>query len=956
MLFVDPARGPTAKDNLASSLVQEEVFMKHSNNRIAVKGVSFVSSILGALLLITIVLLAAHKSALNIYAAPIDPPEGYPKLTQSTKTVTPVLAHTGGATLHYLIEIRNTGAYAAEGVTMIDTIPAATSYNGDAWASSSLTPTFLNGVLSWAGDIGFDTTVIVSFSVNVTNTFSGVIQNSAVISAPMIAHPVTVTAETVVTDMPIFEVKKAAEPEKPGPNKLLLYSLKVTNQGQPAVATLITVTDQVPANTTLSNVGDGSVDGGQITWNRTVNQDTGETSVFTFSVTVDDVLSGTVVTNDQYDVTWPDGTSLGEVYTVTVIDPILFISKYVQPDPPGSNREMDYFLTVLNKGSQATNLTIADRVPDNVTYVTGGSYSGGVVTWDLPVLDTDESRVVSYTVYIADIAEVPVINADYEVCAAEEVCQSGRVLTSTVGSPTFKIGGYLDPIAKKPGGGGGPVTPTLTVENLGPGNALDATATLLFERISVSGSDLIAIPPVGAFTPGADCGDKCVSYIWVGDIGYGETITFTTLEGQNSIGGEEGTHYTATLIITDVLGSYITPPMSETVTGTVTHMANLIPTKSAPAVIGAGNLMTYTIDVFDSGLTTDVPPYPILTDTVPTSTTLISISDGGVSYTIGSGTVISWTLPSMGPGDRYQRSFTVRVFDDLISGTQIVNQYYGASWYNIYAGGILSNTGVPVTTTVKEIGLIDSFKTVTPALVSPGSGNILTYTVHVVNSSPMPLSGVHVYDELPWQSSTYQRDAVASAGQIVSDIVSIDWTGDIAPFSSELITFSVLVDPDFSGAVTNTAVITHTSLREEVIVQAVAYVTDKPVLFIEKTATPNPVILGGVLLYTINVTNLGQQATNLIITDVIPADTEYVLNSASSGGLLTGDRVQWQIPVLLPGDQFAFTFKVNVLGGEVIVNDQYQVTSAENVSATGAPVYTTVYTPIKAVYLPLVRK
>jgi uncharacterized repeat protein (TIGR01451 family) len=932
--------------------------MDRTNKQKAVKGISLFSSLIGALLLITIVILAAHKTALNIYAAPIDPPEGYPKLTQSIKTVTPTLAPTGGATLHYLIEIRNTGAYAAEGVTLNDTIPAATSYNGDAWASSPLTPTFQNGILSWTGDVGFDATVIVSFSVNVSNTFSGMIQNSAVISAPMIAHPVTVTAETVVTDVPILEVGKTAEPEKPGAKKLLSYSLAVTNQGQPAVDTPITVTDQVPADTSLVDIGQGgTVDGTLITWNSTVTLGTGATSIFTFSVTVDDVVSGTVITNDQYDVTGPDGIpSPGEIYTVTIVDPILYISKYAQPDPPGSNREMDYFLTVLNKGSQATDLTITDLVPDNVAYVSGGTETGGVVSWDLPVLDTDESQVVSFTVDIDDIAEVPVTNADYEICAAEGFCQSGAVLTSTVGAPTFKIGGYLDPIAKKPGGGGGPVTPTLTVENLGPGNAEDATATLLFERISVSGSDLIAIPPVGAFTPGSDCGDKCVSYIWVGDIGYGETITFTTNEGQSSIGGEEGTHYTATLIITDSLGAYVTPPMTTTITGTVTHMANLIPTKSAPAVIGAGNLMTYNIEVFDSGLTTDEPPYPILTDTVPTSTTLVSISDGGVSYTVGSGTVISWTLPSMGPGDRYQRSFTVKVLDDLVSGTQIVNQEYGTAWYNISAGGILSNTGVPVTTTVKEIGLIDSYKTVTPSLVRPGLGNILTYTVHVVNSSPMPLSGVHVYDLLPWQSSTYLRDAVASAGQIVSDIVSIDWTGDVAPFSSELITLSVLVDPDFSGAVTNTAVITHTSLREEVLVQAVAYVTDKPVLVIRKSATPDPVILGGELLYTIEVFNLGQQATNLIITDVIPADTEYVLNSASSGGLLIGGGIQWQIPVLLPGSRFTFTFKVKVLAGEVIVNDQYRVISAEKVYATGAPVYTDVYTPIKTVYLPIIRK
>jgi uncharacterized repeat protein (TIGR01451 family) len=367
--------------------------------------------------------------------------------------------------------------------------------------------------------------------------------------------------------------------------------------------------------------------------------------------------------------------------------------------------------------------------------------------------------------------------------------------------------------------------------------------------------------------------------------------------------------------------------------------------------------MSYNLEVFNSGLSTDVPPYPILTDTVPSSTTLVSISDGGVSYTMGSGTVISWTLPSMGPGDRQQRQFTVRVFDDLISGTQIVNEAYGTIWSSgSMTIGLMTHAGVPVTTTVKEIGLIDSYKTVTPTLVSPGLGNILTFTVHVVNSSPMSLTGVHVYDLLPWQSSTYLRDAVASAGVIVSDIVSIDWTGDVAPFSAEQITLTMLVDPDFSGPVTNTATITHTSLRDDVIVQAVAYVTDKPVLQIRKTATPSPVILGGELLYTIDVLNLGQQATNLIITDVIPADTEYVLNSASSGGLLVGDWIQWQIPVLLPGNRSTFTFKVKVLGGEVIANDQYRVISAEKVYATGEPVFTEVYTPIKTVYLPIVRK
>lgn len=82
------------------------------------------------------------------YAHPVEPPAGYPKLELSTKTVTPTLAHTGGMTLYYTIDIRNTGSYTAAGTILTDTIPTGTTYNGDAWASMAPTPVVTSGVLS----------------------------------------------------------------------------------------------------------------------------------------------------------------------------------------------------------------------------------------------------------------------------------------------------------------------------------------------------------------------------------------------------------------------------------------------------------------------------------------------------------------------------------------------------------------------------------------------------------------------------------------------------------------------------------------------------------------------------------------------------------------------------------------------------------------------------------------
>ena len=933
------------------------------SSRITTGGVRIVVALSGGLLTVAAILIfMAQQSVNNVLAAPSPPPDGYPKLSLSTKIVTPTLASTGGVTLEYVIEIVNTGAYTAEGVMLEDFIPNHTTFTGRMGASVSPEPVFVDGVLTWVGTIGFDTSEIITFSVDVISDYSGIISNTAMINHPQIPRPVTVTAQTTITDDPILDIEKTSSPAKPGANKPLTYELTVINRGQSSANLPITVVDVVPLNTTLLGFdpnGSSSPTNDVVTWTRSVSLAFQESTVFTFSVKVDDVTSGTVITNDDYYVTSTQtGIEAGEAYTVTIIDPILYISKEVEPHPPGSNREMTYILTVLNKGSLATDLTVSDVVPAGVSYMRGGSYSDGLVSWDYPILDTGASALFTYTVYISDVADIDILNETYDVCSAEGVCSVGEVLTSVVGGPNFEVTAELDPIAKKPGGGGGPVTPTLTVRNLGPGSALDAAATLYFERISVQLSDLVVIPSIGSFANGPECGEKCVAYQWIGDISHGETITFTTFEGQSTIGGEEGTIYTATVVISDSLGAYATAPVTATATGKVTHYANLIPTKSAPGVIGAGQMMTYTIRVFNSGLSTDDPPFPVLTETIPTSVTLVSVSDDGVEQIMDDRTVISWTLPALSPGDKVSRSFSVLVDADLISGTEIVNADYRTIWYDVGVTEtlFLSNTGSPITTVVKEVGLIDSYKTVTPALARPGPGNVLTYVVHVINSSLIDLENVWVYDTLPWESSTYQRDALASSGQIISDIVSIDWHGNISASSSESITFTVLVDPDFEGAITNTAVISHPSLHNNVVVEATAYITNDPVLQISKSGSPDPVRLGNELLYTLRIVNLGQSATNLVVWDTIPDNTAYVVGSASAGGKLIGGQIRWDLTVLPPGEKQTLTFRVTVLEGKQVVNSDYGVTCAEGVIAFGESVITAVTQVSTKVYLPLVSR
>jgi uncharacterized repeat protein (TIGR01451 family) len=941
-------------------------------------------AVLGGLCLLGVALFVLSCNSLVARADPIDPPEGYPKLSLSTKAVTPTLASTGGVTLTYVIEIVNTGAYAAAGTMLTDVIPAETTYNDDLQASVPSTHTFAGGVLSWHGDVGFDATVVVSFSVAVDPAFGGVVRNAAVISHPLIASPVTATAETVVTDGPILTIEKTSSPEKPGANKPLVYTIVVGNQGQPASATPITVTDVVPLNTTVLAVGADGVTGTVgsdvvVTWTRSVTLDLGGTAAFTFSVEVGDVSSGTVIANEDFQVASPLGVVAAvEPYTVTVIDPIFRFSKYVWPDPPGSNREMTYTLTLLNVGSLATDVVITDRLPAGAgsyfRYVRGGVEDSGVVSWSLSGdLDTYESAQVTYTIYISDVMGVDIVNDEYVVCSAEEVCQPGEVLTNVVKGPTFKVFARVDPIARKPGGGA--LTITLGVRNLGPGNALDARAVLVYRKISIQEGYLIH-PGVG--TPFSEikddpgCTSHCSAFEWWGSIGVGEVITFATTDEPSTQVGEEGSTYTATIVITDGLSNMQTTPVSDTATGRITHMANLIPSKSGPRITGRGQVMTYTIRVRNTALATDEPPYPYLWDVLPISgVTVLSdtISHGGKIQTVtlglpGGGTmyaeVISWTLPGFGTGESLDEPchFAVRVDDDLVSGTQVFNRTTIAGWWETEDGVFFQNPGKPVTTTVVEVGLVDSYKEVTPTVALPGPDNLLTYYLHIVNSSPLSLTGITVDDTLPWQSSTYQRDAVASAGTVTSDVVSIRWEGDVAGLSSEVVTFTVLVDADYRGPVTNTAVISHPDLLDEVVVDAVAYITDEPVLQISKSASPDPVPQNGVLHYRISVVNLGQLATGLVITDAIPDNTTYVVGSATAGGEYNpaSDQVRWTVEFLASGGRRTLEFDVTVANVDV-VNERYVATCAEGVVAVGEPVET----PIQAgaggkIYLPLLLR
>lgn len=127
-----------------------------------------------------------------------------------------------------------------------------------------------------------------------------------------------------------------------------------------------------------------------------------------------------------------------------------------------------------------------------------------------------------------------------------------------------------------------------------------------------------------------------------------------------------------------------------------------------------------------------------------------------------------------------------------------------------------------------------------------------------------------------------------------------------------------------------------------------------PLLSIGKSG-PATAASGSLITYTLIITNSGlASATNLVITDAIPAGAIYV-----SGGIRVGNVVSWTMPNLTANGGVTQTTFV-VTASETITNNDYRVQADNGSSAQGSITVITVIhdaqEPEQKLFLPLILK
>jgi uncharacterized repeat protein (TIGR01451 family) len=213
------------------------------------------------------------------------------------------------------------------------------------------------------------------------------------------------------------------------------------------------------------------------------------------------------------------------------------------------------------------------------------------------------------------------------------------------------------------------------------------------------------------------------------------------------------------------------------------------------------------------------------------------------------------------------------------------------------------------------------------------AGTQFDYTLTVDNAGPSSAEAVVVSDELP--AGVDFVSASATVGTFTAVAGTVTWNlGTVAPADPpRTLTITVKVHPDTTAPLVNNASVT--SLTSDpntannlatwtVAVNAVAGLT------LTKTDSPDPVVAGADLTYTLTVGNGGPStAVDVVVTDTLPAGTTLVSAVGGTGSTACAEvapgSVSCEVGDLDPGESETLFITVHIASsvpdGTVLVNN-----------------------------------
>ncbi|WP_299921853.1 hypothetical protein [uncultured Nocardioides sp.] len=724
---------------------------------------------------------------------------------------------------------------------------------------------------------------------------------------------------------------------------VLEYAMTFSNIGDDA-ATNAVITDPIPADTTFvpgsvrvtagANQGTktdatGDDQAEYVAASRTVRVRAGTganataggrlapsaTTTVTFRVRVDSAAAGTTLSNTA-SLAYRAET-IGRDYsynTAPVTTPVadeadVALTKTASPEPVAAGNQITYTLTATNNGpNPAAGVRISDPLSPGVTYVSSNPSSGScslggqTLTCDLGTMANGATVTVPVVVRVppgssaTSITNVAAIStttsdpvpANNTASASSTVVRQADLALTKSAAPTNPVPGT-------------DVTYTVVATNNGASRAVDVTVT---DTLPAGLAVRSATGPQGTCTvTGSQV--SCAA----GALDPGQSATFTVVARVPSDAG------TAPLTNTALVTSGTPDPTAANNSGSATitpaaRRADLAVAKQAVTPVVAGRPLQYLVTVTNNG-PSDAATVT-LADPLPPSITGISATSNAGSCTVSDGTV-SCAFGSLPSGQSVQ----VRIDGQLAPG----------------ATGTLLNTAAASTSTTDPTPGNDQATASDPIATSAdlaltktaddvADGAEATYTLVVTNNGPSVARSVTVSDPVPAPlvhngSSSTQGSCSFASGTVTCDV------GDIPVGDTVTITVRAQTPADGSGrGASNTATVSSPTPDPTAANNSATYVlptTSQADVSLAKSVSPNPVVAGQQVTYTITARNNGpSDATGVTVTDQVPARVSGVSATATNGAscaATTGNAVSCTSATLASGASFTVTVTGTVAPG-----------------------------------------
>jgi len=359
--------------------------------------------------------------------------------------------------------------------------------------------------------------------------------------------------------------------------------------------------------------------------------------------------------------------------------------------------------------------------------------------------------------------------------------------------------------------------------------------------------------------------------------------------------------------------------------GSATGLGRVVSDTHALTLTEPGLMVTHTVARHENlGMDETVRITVTAVNTGTGSLHDVTVTDtlqGGWAVSDTGGGCFTQTVGSIDAGDSVSVAFTARVSESIgpavvltataeVLGTSLPDAgSHGVSYTATQA--VTATTGYPDLSIDKEGSPVRS------------PGQVITYAIHYANVGVVRAEDVRITDTLPLSltdviSATSADTTVERIGRGVTWTLTAPVSRSISgPGGTVWITATVSTAIQSETVLTNTAGISTTTTETDTLghVDSATTTVRLPTLKITKTTEPEEVIPGGVLTYTLIVSNSGEgDATGLVISDTVPSSTGYL--ECDGGDACAHDSgrgvVTWTLALLPAGEQVSVSFAVRV--------------------------------------------